>query len=143
EAPQVTTARRRAPRWRRRQILSIEARGGEVRHQLVDFGNLEACQGYVESFGWQKFDQIAKFNCEGFAIPAGQLGEPIVRDRIGSLLCFAQVAKAQDRDLLEALETGGLETSVTSNDDMPIVDNKWTQKAELLNALCNFPDLLL
>ena len=80
---------------------------------------------------------------EKLLVPAGQLGQAVVGNDVGTNLCFGEVAQPDRRNLLQAEQLRRFQTPVARHDPPALVDEYWVRPAKDLDRLSDLPDLLL
>ena len=118
ELPQIAVPRDdRSVGIRQRDIIERVGLGlvVVVLDDEVDFGDLKAGDGEVEL--GRELEQRLKLDGQDLCIPAGLLGEPIVGDDVGPLLCLAHVREADRRHLGHAEQLRCLDTAVAGDDE--------------------------
>ena len=104
----------------------------------VDLRHLESGQFDIDL----ELDQPLQLNRQQLPVPAGLLGEPVVGQDVGALIGVAQVRQPACGHCVDTKELGGFHAAVASDDLLRIVHQDRVAEAELLDALCDLPNLL-
>jgi transposase len=142
QEPQIATTRDRCFRDRGQGVFRIRSRRPHVGEEQIDLGRFEARDRNIELLDRQELNEFAKLDRKEFSIPAGLFGDSVVGDHIGTLLGWAEVAEPNDRHLSHTLQARALQSSMSGENHILVVDDQRVQESELPDAGGNLPDLL-
>jgi hypothetical protein len=110
-----------------------------VVQDYLDLGEGEAGELDIEL----DIDQGLQLDREHVAIPAGVLGELVVRDDVGPALSRAEVGQTKGWNALDSEELCGFDPAVTGDDLIVVADQHRVREPEALDAAGDLLDLLL
>ena len=111
----------------------------ELTDENIGLGGLKAGHGDIEV---ELDRQLLKLDRQELAVPACELGKPIVGNHIGPDLCWRQMVGAHCRDSGHAEQLCGLDPAMARYDAVRAVDQDRIDKAEFLDTGSNLSDLL-
>ena len=144
KAPEVAeAAHRRRLRLERRHLVGsrVVAFAGRTLDQKVDLGRGKAGHRQIEAE--LEAGQLGQLQRQQLAIPAGQLGQPVIGQHIGALLGLAHIGKPDRRHLIHTEQPGGCDSAMAGEDPAGLVDQDGVGEAEGADAVGDLPDLAL